>query len=212
MTPTDFPQLPHSAFADGLYAAVGSMALPRFAITVPAGTTGWAVSWQSYAAPGQLSRLLMRMDAPPVLEDAQPIGDTRDTLARLAAGETLLAISPGESGGLGVSAYESGRAFAMSQARTLYCEAIYPGGSLIRFESRLIVNPAYAAAPAPVATPLSIEARTLDYARRAGLVPALKHLARVDDDAGLVAAVANTGTWAALCEVVRIAEAEGAAQ
>lgn len=183
-----------------------------YRILIPARTRRWAVSVNTYRAPEE-AHAWLRMDQAPVRSGA-PLQDTRRTLERLCHGEELHASSPENSGALTISTPESTDPFVTDRERWLYLDLVFPAGKTLSWYSRIELANGHVA-PAPTASPAGpspLEGRTLDLAKRSGLVPALARLSGAANDADLVARARDSGAWAALVELVRLSEGSAAAR
>lgn len=190
---SEYVDIKHTEFSEGSYFAQGGFNLPKFRIFVPKGTKGWVVSFQSYAVPEE-ARFDMRMDSPAV--DAINISDTRFTLEELDSGKSVYTYGPPGSGGMSVSTYQQSD-FRTSQDSYIYIDAKYPGGSLIRFESRLVYD---VVAPEPEPTE---EAQLLVLMNSVGLTQALYTLSKEQSDQEFIDAAIQTGTWESLLNLYR---------
>lgn len=200
-------ELVHRTIDGGLYCRVGQFGHTRFKIRIPAGISGWTVSWQAYAAP-ETGLLRMALDHPAPAE-VQDVQDARFTLQDLWAGKALRAVGPPGSGGMSVSTYQSDTTFVTDRERWLYCDAQYPGGSLIALESRFWGTPAVE--PKPLPTGPDAQEEAIQFALDAGLVAALVKYIRLTRELPSVTPYSTTvesGVMAALTSIARMARPE----
>lgn len=189
-----------------LIHAQANLVSGQYRIRIPAGTRRWAVSVNTYRAPEE-AHAWLRMDHAPERNGAL-LQDHRRTLERLCHGEELHAFSPENSGALTISTPESTDPFVTDRERWLYLDLVFPAGKALSWYSRIELAEGHVvSAPVPTpAAPSHLEGRTLDLARRSGLVPALARLSGAANDADLVAKARDSGAWAALVEMVRLSE------
>ena len=178
-----------------------------YRILVPAGTHLWRVGVSTYLHDAPASALAA-FDAPPV-PPGEPLGtDTRHTLERLWAGATLSFYSPPGSGTLSISAPDSASTFRADRDRWLYLQLEFPSGKALSFASQITLHEAPKPEPLPEPS-LELAQRTLAYAQQAGLIDALRKMARATNDDELVNwAMAQGDLWPSICRLVEITEAQ----
>lgn len=205
-------ELIHVRTGDTLYHVHPLLKDGDYKILIPKGTHLWRVSVEPFkvAEPGQA---LIAFDAPPV-GPGTPVGiDTRNTLERLWAGETLSFYSPPDSGALSLSTAESTSPFRADRDRWMYLHLDFPGVETLNWQSRIDLH-AGTVPQAPHSLPepsLALAQRTLAYAHKAGLVAALMRTSGARNDDELVDWVLGQGDlWFSLCRLA--GEAEQAAR
>lgn len=200
-------ELLHIRAGNTLRHAQADLPSGLYRIQIPAGTKLWRVSVQTYLYDAP-ARALLAFDAPPVAP-GQPCGpDTRDTLARLWAGATLAFEAPERSGGLSISQPQSTSTFLADRDRWLYLSLDFPAGRVLSWQSQIEMHVDTATAPqSPVAPDLAT--RTLALAQQAGLIDALRKMARATTDDELIDwAMAQGDLWPSICRLVEIVEAQ----
>ncbi len=104
-----------------------------------------------------------------------------------------------------ISTPESTDPFVTDRERWLYLDLVFPAGKTLSWYSLIeLAEGRVAPVSAPLPVPSPLEGRTLDLARRSGLVPALARLSGAANDADLVTKARDSGAWAALVEMVRL--------
>lgn len=200
-------ELTHTRTGDTLCNAEHGLPSGLYRILIPAGTKLWRVSVQTYLYDAP-ARALLAFDAPPVAPGTPAGNDTRDTLARLWAGATLAFEAPERSGGLSISQPESTSTFRADRDRWLYLSLDFPAGRVLSWQSQIEMHAGHAPAPKPTVSP-DLATRTLALAQQAGLIDALRKMARATNDDELVNwAMAQGDLWPSICRLVEITEAQ----
>ena len=200
-------ELIHTRTGDTLRCAEHGLPSGLYRVLTPAGAKLWRVSVQTYLYDAP-ARALLAFDAPPVAPGTPAGPDTRDTLARLWAGATLAFDAPPLSGGLSISQPESTSTFKADRDRWLYLSLDFPAGRVLSWQSQIEVHAGHAPAPQPTVSP-ELAQRTLALAQQAGLIDALRKMARATTDDELVNwAMAQGDLWPSICRLVEITEAQ----
>lgn len=200
-------ELIHVRSGDTLRHAQADLPSGQYRILIPAGTKLWRVSVQTYLYDAP-ARALLAFDAPPVAPGTPAGPDTRDTLARLWAGATLAFEAPERSGGLSISQPESTSTFRADRDRWLYLSLDFPAGRVLSWQSQIEMHAGHAPAPQPTVSP-DLAQRTLALAQQAGLIDALRKMARATTDDELIDwAMAQGDLWPSICRLVGITEAQ----
>ena len=200
-------ELIHTRTGDTLRNAEHGLPSGLYRVLIPAGTKLWRVSVQTYLYDAP-ARALLAFDAPPVAPGTPAGNDTRDTLARLWAGATLAFEAPERSGGLSISQPESTSTFKADRDRWLYLSLDFPAGRVLSWQSQIEMHAGHAPAPKPTVSP-ELAQRTLALAQQAGLIDALRKMARATTDDELVNwAMAQGDLWPSICRLVGITEAQ----
>lgn len=205
-------ELIHDRTGDTLYCVRPLLKDGDYKILIPKGAHLWRVSVEPFKV-NEPGAALIALDAPPV-GPGTPVGpDTRKTLERLWAGETLSFYSPPESGALTISTAESTSTFRADRDRWMYLHLDFPGEATLNWQSRIELH-AGAAPPVSPALPepsLDLAQRTLAYAHRSGLVKALMLTAGARNDGELIDWMQRQGDlWFSLCRLADLAEQKAA--
>ena len=200
-------ELTHTRAGDTLRHAQSGLPSGLYRVLIPAGTKLWRVSVQTYLYDAP-ARALLAFDAPPVAPGTPAGPDTRDTLARLWAGATLAFEAPERSGGLSISQPQSTSTFRADRDRWLYLSLDFPAGRVLSWQSQIEMHAGQVPAPLPTVSP-DLAQRTLALAQQAGLIDALRKMARATTDDELVNwAMAQGDLWPSICRLVEITEAQ----
>ena len=200
-------ELHHVRAGNTLRHAQADLPSGLYRILIPAGAHLWRVGVSTYLHDAP-ARALAAFDAPPVAP-TEPLGtDTRHTLERLWGGATLSFYSPPGSGTLSISAPESTSTFRADRDRWLYLQLEFPAGKALSFASQIVLHEAPKPEPLPEPS-LELAQRTLALAQQAGLIDALRKMARATTDDELVNwAMAQGDLWPSICRLVEITEAQ----
>ena len=200
-------ELHHVRSGDTLRHAAHDLPSGQYRILIPAGTKLWRVSVQTYLYDAP-ARALLAFDVPPVAPGTPAGPDTRDTLARLWAGATLAFEAPERSGGLSISQPQSTSTFRADRDRWLYLSLDFPAGRVLSWQSQIEVHADQVPAPKPTVSP-ELAQRTLALAQQAGLIDALRKMAKATTDDQLIDwAMAQGDLWPSICRLVEIVEAQ----
>lgn len=190
-------ELIHKAHGDILYYA-GDLPHDAF-IRVPPGAIGWRVSYQSYKV-AETARMVISTGKP--AWQGVPLGsDSRNTLRRLLAGETLEVTAPPDSGGMDISTYQLDMPAppALGENVVFLNSICIPGNRIIRFESTVYLDAA--AAPGPSEGQIEL-ARLVN---ESGLANALRSLFPGQRDEAIVKQCDAAGYTAALTKLIAMA-------
>lgn len=199
--------LTHTLTGDTLRHTAHDLPSGLYRILIPAGAKLWRVSVQTYLYDAP-ARALLAFDAPPVAPGTPAGNDTRDTLARLWAGATLAFDAPERSGGLSISQPQSTSTFKADRDRWLYLSLDFPAGRVLSWQSQIELHADQVQAPLPTVSP-DLAQRTLALAQQAGLIDALRKMARATTDDELIDwAMAQGDLWPSICRLVEITEAQ----
>lgn len=191
-------ELIHKAHADILYYA-GDLPHDAF-IRVPPGAIGWRVSYQSYKV-AETARMVISTGKP--AWQGVPLGsDSRNTLRRLLAGETLEVTAPPDSGGMDISTYQLDMPAppALVENVVFLNSICIPGNRIIRFESTVYLDPK-ATSPEPSAEQAELVQLVVD----SGLANALRSLFPGQRDEAIVKQCEAAGYTAALRRFMALA-------
>ena len=197
-------ELIHTRTGDTLRYAGNDTPSGLYKIRIPAGTSAWRVGIQTYRV-DDTATALMSLDAPPVADSAVMVDDTRRTLQRLWAGQTLRAESPGNSGTLMLSQPESGDPWRADRERWLYIDVRFPAGRTLAWQSQVVLGDATKPNTHPAVDP-ALYARAHHLVERVGLVQSMYRLSGCTNNAEFDHKVIDSGVWPGLIEMVRLAE------
>ena len=211
--------------ADTVYMAGfhGSTSHLQWRIWIPPGTKCLQATLYTYASPPE-SKILMRMHQPPVgtvnavaAENAAAV-DLGDVFTPLLQGVEVPCYTPSGAGAVKLSDGRMDSPVVTATGAWLYINALQtPGAQIFQLDARINVDKAqymawYETATwddqgnpiAGVTKPVETHEQTvLKRVIDTGLAEALRKLSGGLDDAALIQAVKETGTWAALMEFAK---------
>ena len=185
-------EIPQQKTGNRLLWKMPDMGSGKYKFLLPAGTTAWDISIQTYKY-DQPCVASLALDKDPALFPAVEITDTRKTLSELLKGQVLSAFSPENSGTLMISNTERPSKVKLDQDRWLYINFNFPAGKALNVQSIIEIDPSVVQEPKPV----SKDEKIIALMQEAGLVAGLLELAGFSE-AQLVERAISSGTWVAL--------------
>lgn len=176
-----------------------------YKILIPRGTHFWRLSVEPYKSP-EPGHALLAFDAPPIAPGTPAGTDTRETLARAWAGETLAFHGEPLGSSLTISTPEDTSTFRADRDRWLFLHIDFPGPTTLNWQSRIVLHAeATPPPPAPTPPPDGAEAHTLALVQKAGLDTALMKFGACTSTRDLIDRAIGDGVWAGLLQLVRLA-------